>query len=160
MPNGVLAEVTLNYSLAEKELDEFKVWLDSNVEFSETSVVNDLVAAHSILDLRRAVYKYIRHVGRLARCSGRDAQVARHISKHPAANRAAGLYIHRPMQHRDHTGCREARLRRNTSNLLQALMVHKFGHGLSPFLDGRDQTRSWTHAMWRRSHNGHKFRPA
>jgi Domain of unknown function (DUF4263) len=42
MPSSVLAEVVLDYVQAEKELDEYKKWLDSNVEFTETSVVNEL----------------------------------------------------------------------------------------------------------------------
>jgi hypothetical protein len=42
MPSSVLAEVVLDYAKAERELDEYKKWLDGNAEFSETSVVDEL----------------------------------------------------------------------------------------------------------------------
>jgi hypothetical protein len=42
MPSSVLAEVVLDYAQAEKELDEYKNWLDRNAVFTETNVVKEL----------------------------------------------------------------------------------------------------------------------
>jgi hypothetical protein len=39
MPSSVLAEVTLDFTRAEQELEEYKRWLDVNWEFTETGVV-------------------------------------------------------------------------------------------------------------------------
>jgi hypothetical protein len=42
MPDSQLSEVSLDFVQADKELDEYKNWLDSNAEFSERRVVEYL----------------------------------------------------------------------------------------------------------------------
>ncbi|UEM06740.1 hypothetical protein JL101_002385 [Skermanella rosea] len=44
MPNRLLIETRLDFARAEKELDEYKAWLDQNAEFPENRVVTELKA--------------------------------------------------------------------------------------------------------------------
>lgn len=44
MPNRLLIETRLDFARAEKELDEYKAWLDRNAEFPESRVVAELKA--------------------------------------------------------------------------------------------------------------------
>ncbi len=42
MSTSLLAEVTLDFAKAERELEEYKQWLDANAEFTEASIVGFL----------------------------------------------------------------------------------------------------------------------
>src|SRR4051812_31216057 len=44
VPNRLLVETRLDFARAEIELDEYKLWLDQNAEFSERSVVAEIKA--------------------------------------------------------------------------------------------------------------------
>ena len=48
MPGSQLSEVSLDFAQADKELDEYRSWLDSNAEFSETRVVEYLKARRDL----------------------------------------------------------------------------------------------------------------
>jgi hypothetical protein len=48
MPDSVLLEATLDFAKAEREVDEFKIWLASDAELSEARVVEELKARRDL----------------------------------------------------------------------------------------------------------------